>query len=213
MQVPVGYKFEAICSLGESIQIQGYEILSSSQHTLWMERDRDTMRKIASISNGLSGNISVNLSTESIIKMPESVMVQATRVLPGMVVEWVESRSSDENVKKASLTLARWRNDLGIRIALDDMGKGQDCFERFLKVKPDFAKMDGTLLHGARHDRTYRNALKVLCDWCLAEGVPTIIEWIETPEDMHIAIDSGAVMGQGYFFDQFDQRSLRKMKA
>lgn len=207
----VGYKFEQICDLGAGHALHGYEILSRDQRILWTERDKQTLLLLPSLKAHVAGNISVNLSTESILTLPNKVIESAALEIPGLIIEWVETRASDAKMVTAANLMKGWREQFGVRISLDDMGKGQDCFERFLMIKPDFAKLDGSILHGARNNKSHRNALKTLCGWCESEDVPTIIEWIESDIDLDIALNAGGIYGQGYYFEGLQNTRKRKM--
>ena len=196
------YKFERICTLEESPKLTGYEILSASRHHDWVAIDRRTLTDIGKIDTNLIGNVSLNLCSDSIINLEDSVVQKAALARPGLILEWVENACTQRDLKLAAQALKRWRKDFGIRISIDDIGKGQDGTERFLAVIPDFAKIEGTLLHHARHSPQHRRVIKHLCEWCRGENVPTVIEWVESFTDLQIAIDCGGVYGQGYHFER-----------
>jgi EAL domain-containing protein (putative c-di-GMP-specific phosphodiesterase class I) len=195
------YKFERICSLSGSNDIIGYEILSCEQYQDWSIQDISTIKQIGLLSANLIGSVSINLSSDSILKMPDSLIESAAKARPNLIIEWVEDRCPSSHVNKAAEKLGDWRERFGIRISIDDMGRGQDGVERFLAVIPDFAKIEGSILHGARKNKSFKRAISYLCGWCAEENVPTIAEWIETEYDMELALSCGATLGQGYYFE------------
>lgn len=196
------YKIEKICTLEHPNKVVGFEILAKEQQLNWNNFDRLTLQRIGDIDAGLDGFVSINLTCESVISLSDELIQQASFMRPGLVIEWVESPCSQQDLKKVADSLIRWRKDFGIRISIDDIGKGQDGTERFLAVIPDFAKIEGNLLLQARESAAHRRAMKYLCRWCQEENVPTIIEWVETRADLEIAQECGGVYGQGYLFER-----------
>lgn len=199
------YKFEKICELSHPNTVAGFEILSKTQQLSWPAFDRQTLGLIGHLDQGLAGHVSINLSAASIINTQDSLIQRAAEARPGLVIEWVESFCSEKDFKLVAESLSRWKRDFGIMVSIDDIGKGQDGVERLLAVQADFAKIDGAILHAARTSPKHRGAMKFLCQWCKEENVPTVIEWVETGEDMRIAQDCGGIFGQGYYFEGIER--------
>lgn len=198
------YKLESIRSLFGLDEVHCFEVLSAVTPPNWAEHDLNTIKEIDLIFRKFQSSLSINLTTQSIMLLDDSNIQAASAICPSLILEWVESRDTESLLSKAAAKLNKWREMYGVKISLDDMGKGQDCIERFLLVKPDYAKIEGTLLHGARHDHSHQNALRFLCSWCKSEDVPTVIEWIETEQDLQIARDVGGTYGQGRYLEEMD---------
>ncbi len=113
-----------------------------------------------------------------------------------IVLEWVERRGGDmENAIRTLLTI---RDQYGFRIAIDDMGEGEDGMGRIAHVRPDFIKLSGKLIHQSRLDRkvlTTLNAISSMSDSLESE---IIAEWVENEIDLQIARDVGAKYWQGW---------------
>lgn len=196
-----GYKFEAIYNIAGDASIFAYEVLASQHQSDWLSHDLRTVENISSLHRNIEGKIWINLSTESIVSIDDAAIEQAALDSPQFVIEWVEDRCKSEILYAAAEKLKFWRDQFSIKVALDDMGKGQDALERFLAIKPDYAKIDGSLIHKARHSNSHLRAIQWLCQWCNNEGVPTVWEWIENKQDLATALSCNAKYGQGFFFN------------
>lgn len=200
------YKFEPILNLHDS-SVYGHELLAMQKPDSWLVHDLRTISKLGLISRASPAHvqsecISVNLTAESILHIDNEMMAQACRNRPNLIIEWVEIKDDSNIIKDVGRKLEEWRKEFGILIAIDDMGKGQDAIERFLAVTPDLAKIDGKLLHEARDSVRHYRAIKWITKWCRDEGVPVVMEWIESPRDLEIAIECGGDYGQGYYIQE-----------
>lgn len=122
-----------------------------------------------------------------------------------IVIEWIEERSCDpDSSEQAQEHLARLRAQ-GFRIAVDDVGAGEDGIGRSLQMRPEFAKLDGRLLRscrslgngdgasGAQFLVGMRMALEAI-------GCRIIAEWVETEDDLTLIRDAGIEFAQGRLF-------------
>lgn len=191
------YVREAIVEIATD-QAIGHEILCRSPGGHWVEKDHYLMENLPRIPRA-EGFLAVNLSTQTILSLPEETMQEAVKSGP-LIIEWTEERSGDHSARLAASRLMKWRNRHGIRISLDDMGKGADSFERYLMVSPDIGKIDGNILHGARNSGAHLRAIEALANWCHQEGAKVVIEWIETPADLGLAKNMGIEYGQGFLW-------------
>jgi EAL domain-containing protein (putative c-di-GMP-specific phosphodiesterase class I) len=89
----------------------------------------------------------------------------------------------------------------GILIAIDDFGTGSTTLANVGDQPCDFLKIDGSLLHPHTPELALGllKVCKVLAD---VLGAKTIMEGIETQEDLDLAKAFGADYGQGWIFGQ-----------
>ena len=114
------------------------------------------------------------------------------------------------NKPEFSQTLAALR-EVGMRIALDDVGLGHSNFQMIVDVKPDYLKLDRYFVHGCHRDK-YRKAV-VASVAKLAEELDSsvIAEGIEDPADLQVLREVGINLVQGFLFcrpvrfDQFQE--------
>ena len=91
----------------------------------------------------------------------------------------------------------RQLRDRGVKIAIDDMGRGYSFFQQWIELDPDFVKLDRyfseNLSINARKQKTVSSLINLLSD-----SAQIILEGIETKEDLDAAELLGLSYGQGY---------------
>jgi len=101
--------------------------------------------------------------------------------------------------------------EIGVRMAVDDLGSGIASLSHMARLAPDFIKVDRSLVHDV-HRHPYQaallNALALFAD---RMGVGYIVEGIETLEELQAVIDADVPWGQGFIFGQ--PEPLRLMMA
>ncbi len=87
---------------------------------------------------------------------------------------------------------------LGYRIALDDFGAVPSNLERLSRLKPDIAKLDGSLIQAAADSDDGADSLIRLVKSLRRTGIQAAIKGIETTQQLKLAAVSGADLLQGY---------------
>lgn len=120
--------------------------------------------------------------------------VKAQRI----VLEIVESGSSELTARMgANLRLVR---GMGIRIALDDFGKGWSSLERLANIEFDIVKLDRTLCYRAASKARIAACAKAGIDVGHACGALVVAEGVEHDDDAELLANAGADYGQGYLW-------------
>jgi EAL domain-containing protein (putative c-di-GMP-specific phosphodiesterase class I) len=88
--------------------------------------------------------------------------------------------------------------DLGVRIALDDVGLGQSNFRMIVDCRPDLLKIDRHFVDGAHADPMRRAVLESISDLACRLGARAVAEGIEDERDLAVAKAAGIVLHQGY---------------
>ncbi len=113
------------------------------------------------------------------------------------VIEILETGVSDEAKLVDAVNLYR---KLGCKIAIDDFGVGFSNFDRLWRLRPDFVKIDRSVIASSVRENHARlvlaNMVKLIHD-C---GAKTIVEGVETRDEAMVAINVGADFLQGYYF-------------
>jgi EAL domain-containing protein (putative c-di-GMP-specific phosphodiesterase class I) len=92
--------------------------------------------------------------------------------------------------------------DLGVRIAVDDLGSGIASLAHMGRLTPDFFKVDKSLVRDV-HRRPYQAALlNALAVFAERMRVGYIAEGIETEEELQAVIDADVPWGQGFIFGE-----------
>lgn len=86
----------------------------------------------------------------------------------------------------------------GCRIALRDIGGGNDNLAALQSCGPDIVKLDASLLRRAREGAFGVECLHGMVSLCAHFAAQVVVDGIEREEDMHIASHVGAQWLQGY---------------
>ena len=147
--------------------------------------------------------ISINLSTIDIeeeqtqkefFALIERYKTEANRI----TIELVEDESIHE-LKVVEKFIDRVKA-LGVKIAIDDFGNGFSNFSRVLAYKPDYIKIDGTLVRDIEHNSTSKNLVETIVFFSKKQGIKTIAEFVENESIFNILCNLGVDFSQGYHF-------------
>lgn len=112
-----------------------------------------------------------------------------------LVCELVEEDALSNDV--LARLCAKFR-DYGARIALDDFGTGSSTLERFRALRPEVVKVDGPMFRDLARTSGGRRMLKSIARTFLRAEATILVEGIETPQHLDLAIDLGATYFQGF---------------
>jgi len=90
----------------------------------------------------------------------------------------------------------------GIRIAIDDFGTGYSNFSHILKIKPDYIKIDGSLIKDINTDNNSLEMVKSIIAFSKSLGITVIAEYIHSKEVYKIVKGLGTDEFQGYFLGE-----------
>jgi len=88
--------------------------------------------------------------------------------------------------------------ELGMRIALDDIGLGQSNYRMILECRPDVFKIDRYLVGGAATDFHRRATLQSIADLSRSFGGLTVAEGVENRADLDVVRATGITLVQGF---------------
>lgn len=104
--------------------------------------------------------------------------------------------------------------ELGLRIALDDVGLGQSNFRMILDCRPDLLKIDRHFVAGAGGDDHRRAVLESIAGLARRLGGRAVAEGIEDEADLAAAAEAGIDLFQGFLLARpCSSGSLREEQA
>ena len=147
--------------------------------------------------------LAVNASPAQALSLAFPGAVQAAlniSDLPGdaLEVEIPESLVSRDPERLLQVTCAL--RELGVRVAIDDVGTGYcsvDCLQRF---PLDVLKIDGSFIRHLVHDMTNAATVRNIIDYGHRYGLQTIAEYVETMVQYEMLQEYGCDLYQGYLF-------------
>jgi EAL domain-containing protein (putative c-di-GMP-specific phosphodiesterase class I) len=117
------------------------------------------------------------------------------------------SRIVFEVTERAQLTSAqalaetlRALRAVGYRVALDDLGEGYAGLSWLVKLTPDIAKLDMSLVRDIQGSRMKRELVGSLVSVCRRARTLVVAEGVETPAEAETLRDLGCDLLQGYHF-------------
>jgi len=117
-----------------------------------------------------------------------------------VVMEFTESQGMHD--LEALRNYANRLRDLGLQVAVDDLGAGVASLSHMARLAPDFIKADRSLVEQV-HRRPYQAALlNALSHFADRMRIGFIAEGIETLEELQAVLDADVPWGQGYILGQ-----------
>ncbi|WP_406870124.1 EAL domain-containing protein [Thioclava sp. 'Guangxiensis'] len=88
--------------------------------------------------------------------------------------------------------------EIGVKIALDDVGQGNAGLAHILALKPDLIKLDRVVVAGLEAHRENRAMVRALLRFAKDIGCELIAEGIERETERAILMELGVELGQGF---------------
>ena len=105
-------------------------------------------------------------------------------------------------------------HDLGLTVSLDDFGAGTASFGYLHNLKVDCLKIDGQFVQGLIRDPLARATVRCFVDVSKALGIPTVAEFVDTPDLLEAVRALGVDYAQGYLFGKpVDVAALLESRA
>ena len=94
--------------------------------------------------------------------------------------------------------------DLGMAFAVDDVGAGYSGLESIAKLKPQFLKIDISLVRDLHVSLVNREMVKAIVSLGHGIGSTVIAEGIQVEEEVQALRSLGVEYGQGYYLARPD---------
>lgn len=128
----------------------------------------------------------------------EAAALEYGIALDRIVIELLEySRIAWARPSKRCRQLAGLRAK-GVRLALDDVHTSVDEVSRVADYQPDFLKIDGEVLRGARSHAPHRRFLVMMLDFAERLNIGVIAEGLESEHDLRVTQAAEIFLAQGY---------------
>ena len=94
---------------------------------------------------------------------------------------------------------------LGVKIAIDDFGSGYSNFIRIIRLKPDYLKIDGSLIKNIDKDNNSYEIVKSIIAFSKTLNIRTIAEYVHSEEIFNLLLELDVDEFQGYYFGKPDE--------
>jgi EAL domain-containing protein (putative c-di-GMP-specific phosphodiesterase class I) len=116
---------------------------------------------------------------------------------PHNVVFEITERSSFEDFGAAKKLLDHYRNQ-GYQIAIDDAGAGYSSLQSIVEIKPDFIKIDRSLIQGIHLEPMKQQIVRTFTEFAAKMDISLVAEGIEEEEELHQVRSMGVGYAQGF---------------
>ena len=155
------------------------------------------------IARGVDVTVAVNVS---VLQLEDPTFAQAVeeslsaagfpaRGLELEITESVAMRASDVVQNQ----MARLRA-VGVRFSIDDFGTGYSNLAMLARLQVDTLKIDRTLVHGVQDSAEKQSIVRSILSLAKSLGFETVVEGVETEEDLRFVTVLGADLAQGFHF-------------
>ena len=140
--------------------------------------------------------LSVNMSPKLLVA-DDNVVGLLGRTGRSIVIEVTEHTSIDDyQVLRTAIDRLRLR--LNARLAIDDAGAGYASFKHILELKPDFVKLDISIVSGIDRDAGRQALVAGMAYFARETSCTLIAEGIESFAELDRLRKLGITLGQGY---------------
>jgi EAL domain-containing protein (putative c-di-GMP-specific phosphodiesterase class I)/GGDEF domain-containing protein len=126
-------------------------------------------------------------------------LLGAAGLSPADLVLEVPERGADADPERFAEAMRQLQQE-GFGLALDDVGTGYASLATLERVKPDYLKVDGSLVRGLHEHLIKQELMGSLVQLGRRIGAAVIAEGVESEQEARALLASGARYGQGYLF-------------
>jgi EAL domain-containing protein (putative c-di-GMP-specific phosphodiesterase class I) len=124
-------------------------------------------------------------------------LLEKYNLSPDQIVLELTEKEAVTDYKQFENIIDHYRKQ-GFRIAVDDAGTGYNSLKTLLYLKPEFIKIDKSLIRNIAENTTQQYLVELLLEFAIQSGTKVIAEGIETLVELRFLQDLGVQMGQGY---------------
>lgn len=146
----------------------------------------------------------INVEPESVAdpelrQITSSSLLAENKLSSDRIVLEITERTAIGDFNAFRSTLEYFRA-LGFKVSVDDAGAGYASLQCIAEVKPDFIKIDMSLVRGIEKDEIRQQLVGAFVRFANKTGVKLVAEGIETAAELKTLVGLGVRLGQGYHF-------------
>ncbi|WP_107943476.1 EAL domain-containing protein [Metasolibacillus sp. FSL K6-0083] len=138
-------------------------------------------------------------------------LVTSLGISPNQVVFELTERSAVTDFVEFERVLSNYRAQ-GFRIAIDDVGSGYNSLKTLVYLKPEFIKVDGSLVRFIDHHKEQQQLFKMLMMYVQELDTKIIAEGVERLEELEFLQEIGVHYAQGYALGRPNHEILQAKK-
>lgn len=189
---------------GETIYLSPYLFLDISVKTKqYLQLSNQVISKALSDLVKTDKQISINLSFKDILDaefisfLDENLSKISPEDKSRVVFEILESDYISDYTLLEEFIFKYTKQ--GIKTAIDDFGTGYSNFAHILKIRPNYIKIDGSLVKNIYSDKNSYEMVKSIIDFSKALNIRVIAEFVHSKEVFESLISLGVDEFQGFY--------------
>lgn len=148
-------------------------------------------------------SIAVNLSARQfqqtgLVEEVERILIE-TEVDPSQITLEITESLAMEDAERTSQLLMRLKG-LGVKVSIDDFGTGYSALGYLATFPVDVVKVDRSFIEKVDVDRVKSAIVSAVINLAQAIGTATVVEGVETKEQLEHLRGLGCTMAQGFYF-------------
>ncbi|OUR72843.1 hypothetical protein A9Q76_03060 [Arcobacter sp. 31_11_sub10_T18] len=150
--------------------------------------------------------ISINVSYYDIKEIgllniiQELIKTKNTDICSRLIIEIIETSNISEC--EYCIEFIQVAKQAGIKIAIDDFGTGYSNFTHILDIKPDYLKIDGSLIKNIHKDENALALVKAIVEFSRKLNIKLIAEFVHNKDVFDVVKKLGIDEFQGYYFGE-----------
>ncbi len=201
------YKYEALMRLipDKEQALSVYPYLNTAKRVKLYEKMMKIMlNKCIENMKDKDIELSINLSYEDIsnesFKQIIYKKIQNSPKVQNIIFEILESDFIEDFSIVEEFT--KYIRTFGCKIAIDDFGSGYSSMENILKLKPDFIKIDGSLIKNINSSKESKIIVKNIINMAKELNAKTVAEFVHSKEIYEITKELGVDYLQGFYLGE-----------
>jgi diguanylate cyclase (GGDEF)-like protein len=147
------------------------------------------------------------LNDEHFIKGFTKEILIEHKINPLSLIFEITEKTSIDNYKNFNKVINYYKSQ-GYKIAIDDVGTGYSGLSTIAKTRPNYIKMDMSLITNVTRDNFKKAIIKSFVEFSNSTNTKIIAEGIEDINDLHTLIEIGVHYGQGYLINRPNENLL-----
>lgn len=145
----------------------------------------------------VSANVSAQTAVDRTLLDDLARVLDGTGAPPELLVLEVTERSAIADMESSAGILEAAR-DMGVRVALDDFGKGYSSLTSLDRLPIGYLKVDQDFVRGIGRRSKDEYLIRAVAGFSRGVGIPIVAEGIETEEQLRWLRGEGIQLGQGF---------------
>jgi diguanylate cyclase (GGDEF)-like protein len=201
-------KYEALVRIveyenGKKIVLPPLEFLDIAiKSGLYIKIAQDMLEQSFSFFANRDEKISVNfLPNDFFNSSLMNILIKCVKEFdsPQRVVVEITEQDNIEDFDKLIEVVEELR-ELGVLIAIDDFGSGYANYAHILRLRPDYIKIDGSLIQNILTNNDSKILVKSIVRFAQELNTATVAEYVENEEIFELLKEYGVDEFQGYYF-------------